>query len=192
MAALFGIRALLTARLVMRTLIAQPGEPHRLLLEPTNGGNREKCILRAAITYFGVSPAHVFHVLARRKCAQQYSAQSAPPPAFFPCNLCPAYLWPDICLPAAIYGGRDNSNKGAATPADWHWCAPHLGQVPTSGTKQNFLKQQLTSAFLPRRQRAAVTLLQKMVKMGKGGAAPMYCSQAGTAAPLLDRRLFVK
>ena len=115
MAALFGIRALLTARLVMRTLIAQPGEPHRLLLEPTNGGNREKCILRAAITYFGVSPAHVFHVLARRKCAQQYAAQSAPPPAFFPCNLCPAYLWPDICLPAAIYGGRDNSNKGAAT-----------------------------------------------------------------------------
>ena len=138
MAALFGIRALLTARLVMRTLIAQPGEPHRLLLEPTNGGNREKCILRAAITYFGVSPAHVFHVLARRKCAQQYAAESAPPPAFFPCNLCPAYLWPDICLPAAIYGGRDNSNKGAATP--------HLdGCLALAGlffrhlpTKQNF------------------------------------------------------
>ena len=136
MAALFGIRALLTARLVMRTLIAQPGEPHRLLLEPTNGGNREKCILRAAITYFGVSPAHVFHVLARRKCAQQYAAQSAPPPAFFPCNLCPAYLWPDICLPAAIYGGRDNSNKGAATQhLDGCLALALFRHLPT---KQNF------------------------------------------------------
>ena len=143
MAALFGIRALLTARLVMRTLIAQPGEPHRLLLEPTNGGNREKCILRAAITYFGVSPAHVFHVLARRKCAQQYAAQSAPPPAFFPCNLCPAYLWPDICLPAAIYGGRDNSNKGALPPRTWTAAGIGAFVLPTSSDKAK-----LFNAFL--------------------------------------------
>ena len=71
---------------------------------------------------------------------------TAPPTAFFPCNLC-AYLWPDICLPAAIYGGRDNSNKRAATPADWHWCAAsdrfrHLGQ---SKTFQNLPTHQLSS-----------------------------------------------
>ena len=71
MAALFGIRALLTARLVMRTLIAQPGEPHRLLLEPTNGGNREKCILRAAITYFSQFPPRTYSTFSRVENAQQ-------------------------------------------------------------------------------------------------------------------------
>ena len=121
---------------------------------------------------------------------------TAPPTAFFPCNLC-AYLWPDICLPAAIYGGRDNSNKRAATPADWHWCAAsdrfrHLGQ---SKTFQNLPTHQLSSlpAAPPGCCHVAAENAEFSVKTGKASAS-MYCSQAtsGTAAPLKSWRLFVK
>ena len=64
---------------------------------------------------------------------------TAPPTAFFPCNLC-AYLWPDICLPAAIYGGRDNSNKGGCHHGGLALVRAPFPKVPTSRTKQSFSK----------------------------------------------------
>ena len=135
MAALFGIRALLTARLVMRTLIAQPGEPHRLLLEPTNGGNREKCILRAAITYFGVSPAHVFHVLARS--STRHSLRRRPP--FFPA-ICALRIYGRTFVCRPQYMGDVIIVIRGLPPRTW---TARIGALPTSSDKAK-----LFNAFL--------------------------------------------
>ena len=112
---------------------------------------------------------------------------TAPPTAFFPCNLC-AYLWPDICLPAAIYGGRDNSNKG--------WC--HHGglalvRAPFPNGSDISNKAKLFKSFLSCHVAAAAeNAVFLSLKKEKGAAASTFCSQTETAAPLHDWRLFVK
>ena len=142
----------------------------QLLLRPTEETVKNAFYGRPLV---GVSPPPTlpfayFHILsnytyemrgALRRTVE--ATPTAPPTVFFPCNLC-AYLWPDICLPAAIYGGRDNSNKGGCHPGgDWHWCAPTSPRTGSDiwdkaklfktfqnkfGTKQNFSKLFKTSS----------------------------------------------
>ena len=72
---------------------------------------------------------------------------TAPPTAFFPCNLC-AYLWPDICLPAAIYGGRDNSNKGLP-PRHWTGIGAQLRTGSDISDKAKLFKTSNSSFPIP-------------------------------------------
>ena len=126
MAALFGIRALLTARLVMRTLIAQPGEPHRLLLEPTNGGNREKCILRAAITLeFPPRTYSTFSRVENARSSTRHSLRRRPP--FFPA-ICALRIYGRTFVCRPQYMGDVIIVIRGLPPrtwtAAWHWRAP--------------------------------------------------------------------
>ena len=125
----------------------------------TNGGNREKCILRAAITYFGVSPAHVFHVLARS--STRHSLRRRPP--FFPA-ICALRIYGRTFVCRPQYMGDVIIVIRGCHPGTGLALVRSFGQVPTSRTKQNFSKPP-TPAFLSRRHPAAVMLLQKMVKM---------------------------
>ena len=105
----------------------------------TNGGNREKCILRAAISPSfppSLPPNVLPHILLRgtvcfrytcRKCAAQYVHQSKlrrprRRPPFFPAICARIYGRTFVCQPQYM-GDVIIVIRGGATTADWHWSA---------------------------------------------------------------------
>ena len=94
-------------RPVMRTLIAQAGEPGGTAPPTTNGGNREKCILRPAISWSFPTPTSVrvlpHTYITRRKCAAPYvqSKLRRPRrrPSFFPAICARIYGRTFVCRP---------------------------------------------------------------------------------------------
>ena len=105
----------------------------------TNGGNREKCILRAAISPSfppSLLPNVLPHILLRgtvrfrntcRKCAAQYVHQSKlrrprRRPPFFPAICARIYGRTFVCQPQYM-GDVIIVIRGGATTADWHWSA---------------------------------------------------------------------
>ena len=124
----------------------------------TNGGNREKCILRAAITYFGVSPAHVFHVLARS--STRHSLRRRPP--FFPA-ICALRIYGRTFVCRPQYMGDVIIVIRGLPPRRTGIGAPLRTGSDISDKAKLFKTSQHTSFPLSQqRHRAAVMLLQRM------------------------------